>query len=140
MATIAGMVIVVVALLVASVTEVAVIVAVCAELVAAGAVKVAALEVWLDNAPAPLNDHFTPALFLSWATVAVKLTESLPSTVVDVAVMVTPSGAELPPQPVMATIALKIPAHIPTDTRSEIALPTLRRSAALCILIPPSKR
>jgi hypothetical protein len=41
----------------------------------------------------------TPAEFLSLATVAVKVTESAPSTVVAEAFTETPIGAELPPQP-----------------------------------------
>jgi hypothetical protein len=43
--------------------------------------------------------QLTPAAFLSLATVAVRVTESDPSTVEDEAVMATLMGLELPPQP-----------------------------------------
>jgi hypothetical protein len=57
----AGIVIVVVPVLLESATEVAVIVAVCDELVAAGAVKVAEVVVWFDSVPGPLKLQLTPA-------------------------------------------------------------------------------
>lgn len=108
-------------------------VAVWAALVAAGAVYVAALVVWPDNVPAPLIVHFTPAEFLSLATVAVSVAESVPSTAVADAVTVTATGAELPPQPDTPS---ETP-NAPNPARSVTRLHILRPSAALRILIPP---
>lgn len=84
---------------VASAMEVAVTVMVCTELVAAGAVYVAEEVVLFDSAPPPLTAQETPPAFLSFATLAVKFTESVPSTVVDAAVTVTLNGADPPPHP-----------------------------------------
>jgi hypothetical protein len=50
--------------------------------------------------PPPLvTAQLTPALFLSLVTVAVRVTESAPSTVIDAAVIEMLIGLELPPQP-----------------------------------------
>jgi hypothetical protein len=56
-----------------------------------------------DSVPPPLTVQVTPAEFLSWVTVAVRVVESVPSTVVAAAVTVRLIGFELPPQPVNAT-------------------------------------
>jgi hypothetical protein len=61
-------------------------------------VYVAELVVVLDSVPPPLTDHATPAAFLSCATLAVRFTEFVPSTVSADAVAETLTGAELPPQ------------------------------------------
>jgi hypothetical protein len=79
--------------------DVAVTVTVIAELVAAGAVKVAEVFVSLDSAPPPLTAHVTPSLFLSFCKVAVKVVLSFPSSLEAAAVTVTLIGFELPPQP-----------------------------------------
>lgn len=56
--------------------------------------------VWLDSVPPPLViAQLTPALFLSLATVTVRVTESDPSTVEDEDVIEMLMGFELPPQP-----------------------------------------
>jgi hypothetical protein len=82
-----------------SATEIAETVAVCTELVAAGAVKIAE-EVVLARLPAPLCVQVTPALFGSLATVAVSVTLFAGSTVAAVGDTVTLTGLELlPPQP-----------------------------------------
>jgi hypothetical protein len=86
-------------LLVASATDFAVTVTVWDDAVAAGAVYVTELVVMFDSVPPPLTDHATPATFLSCATVAVRLTEFVPSTVLEDAVADTLIGAEDPPQP-----------------------------------------
>jgi hypothetical protein len=52
----------------------------------------------LDSVPPPLRDQAAPAAFLSCTTVAVRLTEFVPSTVVDDAVANKLIGAEEPPQ------------------------------------------
>jgi hypothetical protein len=57
------------------------------------------LVVELDRVPPPLTLQVTPALFLSLLTVAVNVTESLPSTDVAAALTETPTGLEPPPQP-----------------------------------------
>jgi hypothetical protein len=95
----AGTVIVALAVLVVSATEVAVTVAVCAELVAAGAVKVAPVVDVLESVPPPLTVQVTPALFRSLVTVADSVVESVPSTVVADAVTATLTFA-CPPQPI----------------------------------------
>lgn len=94
----AGIVMVVVPVLVVSAIDVAVMVTVCDELVAAGAVKVAELVVVLESVPL-LVLQVTPALFLSWATVAVSVAVSPPSTVAAEGVTVMLMGFEMPPQP-----------------------------------------
>ena len=93
----AGIVSVTVAVLVESATDVAVIVTVCAELVAAGAVKVAPVAVSFDSFPLVVV-QVTPSPFESFVTEAVIVSVSPASTVVNDAVMVTPTVA-LPPQP-----------------------------------------
>lgn len=98
----AGMVMVAVPDLLESATEVAVMVADCEELVAAGAVYVAELVVVFDKVPSPLKVHLTPPEFLSWVTAAVSVVVSLPSTVLAAAVTATLIGLELPPHPVKA--------------------------------------
>jgi hypothetical protein len=60
----AGIVNVKVAVLVVSATDVAVMVTVCDELVAAGAVKVTPVALWLESVP-PVVLQLTPSLFLS---------------------------------------------------------------------------
>jgi hypothetical protein len=79
--------------------EVAVIVAVWVELVPAGAVYVTEVVDWAESVPAPLNVQVTPSAFWSLVTVAVKVTASVPSTVVAEAVTATLIGFELPPHP-----------------------------------------
>ena len=96
---VAGTEIVTVPVLLVLATEVAVIVTVCAEPVAAGAVKVAEVVVLFDRVPAVVL-QLTPWLFTSLATVAVRVMESAPSTVVDEALTLTLDGPELPPQAV----------------------------------------
>jgi len=68
---------------------------------------VAPVVVWLDNVPPPLTVQVTPALFLSFVTAAVSVTESVASTVVADAVTATLAGCEPPPQP--TSNANKIP-------------------------------
>jgi hypothetical protein len=99
----AGIVNVKVADWVVSATEVAVTVIVCAELPAAGAVKVAPVAVWCESVP-PLTLHVTPSLLVSFATVAVRVSVSAASTVVADAVTATVTAA-LPPQPEMLKAA-----------------------------------
>jgi hypothetical protein len=68
---------------------------------------VAEVDVVFDNVPPPLVMlQLTPALFLSWLTVAVRVTVSAPSTVDDEAVIATLMGLELPPQPERHTTTL----------------------------------
>jgi hypothetical protein len=96
------MVMVTVADLVFSATEVAVIVADCAELVAAGAVKVAEVVVSLERVPM-LVLQITPLLAESCVTVAESVVESLGSTVVAAAVTETLlAGLAHPERPTMA--------------------------------------
>ena len=105
----AGTVIVAVPVLVVSPTEVAVMVTVCAALVAAGAVKVAPVVEVLLRTPATLDVHVTPSgvlpVLLSLVTAAVSVTvwaavaPSEPSAVAVAGVTVKLMGAELPPQP-----------------------------------------
>lgn len=104
----AGTVMVAVLDLLVSATEVAVIVTVCEELVAAGAVNVAEVVVSLDKVPA-LALQVTPAEFLSWLTVAVRVVVSVPSTVLAAAVTATLGELEPPVQPVMkpSVVAVK---------------------------------
>jgi hypothetical protein len=109
----AGIVIVKAADLVVSATEVAVTVIVCAELVATGAVKVAPVAVWCDNVP-PLTLHVTPSLFVSFVTVAVRVSVSAASTVVADAVTETVAAA-LPPQPEMLKAAKNAITKRPTS-------------------------
>jgi hypothetical protein len=99
-------------------TDVAVTVTVCAELVAAGSVIVAEVVVVFDRVPA-LVLQLTPAAFLSFVTVAVRVVVSVPSTVVAAAVTVTlgvggVAGDELPPQPAVNSTDnkdVRIPRH-----------------------------
>jgi hypothetical protein len=98
-----GTVIVAVPVLVVSATEVAVIVIVCKELVASGAVNVAEVVVVFDRLPA-LVLQVTPAEFRSLVTAAVRVVVSVPSTLVAVAVAVTGPTDEEPPQPVVDNI------------------------------------
>jgi len=100
-------VIVAVPVLVVSAIEVAVTVTVNAELEAGGAMYVAELLVDPDRAPPPLTVQVTPALFLSFATVAVRLTELVASTVLVAGLTVTLGLALEPPQPDMERIAAK---------------------------------
>jgi len=101
----AGIVNVKVAVLVVSATDVAVMVTVCDELVAAGAVKVTPVALWLESVP-PVVLQLTPSLFLSFVTEAVMVSVSAASTVVTDAVMETPTVG-LPPQPEMVKDAMK---------------------------------
>jgi hypothetical protein len=94
----AGTVIVTVPGFVESEIEVAVTVIVCAELVAAGTFKVVEVVVEPDRVPA-LVVQFTPAAFVSLATVAVIVVVSVPSTVFEAAVALTLIGWELAPHP-----------------------------------------
>jgi hypothetical protein len=82
-----------------SATDVAVMVALCAELVAAGAVYVAPVVEVLESVPGPTRFQETPAEFLSLSTEAERVIASPPSTVVEEAVAVTPIGFEPPPHP-----------------------------------------
>jgi len=95
----------------------------CAELVAAGVVKVVEVVVEPDRVPA-LVVQFTPAEFLSFATTAVIVVVSVPSTVFAAAVTVTLIGWVLAPQPAINEIA-KMPSnaktHLFTDTRASHA-------------------
>jgi hypothetical protein len=93
----AGTVSVEVPVLVVSATEVAVMVIVCAEVVAVGAVKVAEVVVSLESVPA-LTLQVTPALFLSLATVAMSVIAFVPSTE-DAEAFIVTTGEELPPHP-----------------------------------------
>jgi hypothetical protein len=103
----AGTVMVAVAVFVMSATEVAVTVTVSAVLEAAGAVYVAALVVEPDRAPPPLTFQLTPALFLSCATVAERLTVFVASTVLVEGDTVTLGLALEPPQPDKRILATK---------------------------------
>jgi hypothetical protein len=105
----AGTVIVAVPVLLVSATEVAVIVADCDELVAAGAVYVAPVVDVFDSVPPPLTLQVTPPEFLSFVTVALTVVVSVPSTVLADAVTAMLKGWEEPPQPdkPAATIAAK---------------------------------
>jgi hypothetical protein len=101
------MAIIVVPLLVVSAADVAVMVIVCCELVAAGAVKVAEDVVEPDRVPA-LAFQVTPADFRSLATVALRVMESVPSTLFALAATETAptaatAGEPPPPQPVKVT-------------------------------------
>jgi hypothetical protein len=113
---IAGTVIVTLPVLLVSATEVAVIVTDCAELVAAGAVKVAPeVEVLVKEVEgAPLTLQVTPSgvlpVVLSLVTVALSVNVSVPSTVDTDAVTVTPTGLELPPQPARSDDTAKVTA------------------------------
>ena len=91
-----------------SALDVAVIVTVCIALVAAGAVNVADVAVWLESDPVDVL-QLTPAeLFV---TVALRVVVSVPSTVLALAFTVTVPGTgteELPPlQPVKETNEMK---------------------------------
>jgi hypothetical protein len=130
---VAGTVMVTVAVLEVSDTEVAVTVTVCADEVAAGAVKVAAVVEVFDRVPPPLTLHVTPALFESLVTVADSVIASVPSTVAADAAMVT-STFPGPEQPV---IDAKSKAQIATATIGETNVykpRTLRRitNTSLC--------
>jgi hypothetical protein len=94
---IAGIVMVTLPVFVLSAIDVAVMVIVCCELVAAGAVKVAEDVVVFDSVPPPLTLQFTPAAFLSFVTVTLTVVVFAPSTVGEAAVTEMLSGAELPP-------------------------------------------
>jgi hypothetical protein len=87
----------------ASAIEVAVTFTVCAALVAAGAVYVAALVVAPESTPPPLTFQVTPALLMSFVTVALSLTASVASTELAEAVTETlgivVTVDEPPPQP-----------------------------------------
>jgi hypothetical protein len=122
----AGTVIVAVPDLLVSATEVAVTVTVSAELEAAGAVKVAPVVDWFDSVPPPLTAQVTPPGDLSFATVAVSVTASVASTVVDEAVTATLTGLELPPQPERLKTAI-----IVTNNRQTTALVLRPESARL---------
>lgn len=104
----AGTVIVAVPFFEVSAIEVAVTVIVCAELVAAGAVRVTPLVLELERVPA-LVAHVTPAAFLSLVTVADSVVVSVPSTVAADDVTATDTVAlellEPPPHPVMQSAA-----------------------------------
>jgi hypothetical protein len=102
----AGTVIVMVAVLDVSATEVAVIVAVKEEAEGAGAVYVTEVLEVFDSVPPPLTVQVTPSLPWSWSTAAVMVMESVGSTVADDAVRVMLIGFELPPQPVIQIEAL----------------------------------
>jgi hypothetical protein len=95
-----------VAVFVVSAIDVAVTVTVTAELEALGAVYLAAVVVVLESVPPPLTVQLTPALFLSFATVAVKFAVSVASTVVGVAETLTEGFALLPPQPIREKSAI----------------------------------
>lgn len=130
----AGMVMVTDCVLVVSEIDVAVTVAVCAALVAAGAVKTADVGVWLEREP-PVAAQVTPADFESLVTEAESLIVSPPSTVVPEGTMVTPMGAEPPPQPTSPQV---IPNHTRvarTATMPKVFCPF----ASLCIK-PSSRR
>lgn len=62
----------------------------------------------LDSVPPPLTVQVTPALFWSLVTVADKVVESVPSTVLAAAVTATLTGGALPPHPVMLITAKKV--------------------------------
>jgi hypothetical protein len=66
-----------------------------------------------DSVPPPLTVHVTPSLFVSFVTVAVRVSVSVPSTVVADAVTATVFGAELPPQPEMLKAATIVIANRP---------------------------
>jgi hypothetical protein len=83
--------------LVLSATEVAVMMAVWAAAVAAGAVKVAEDVAWLEREPT-LVLHVTPALLESLVTVAVTVVVSVASTVVEAAETETLLGAFAHPE------------------------------------------
>jgi hypothetical protein len=98
----AGMVIVTDAVLPVFATDVAVMVIVWLEEVAAGAVKVADAVDVFERLPPPLTLQVTPWELLSLVTVAVRVTVSAPSTVVADAVTETLGLAPPPAQPVIA--------------------------------------
>jgi hypothetical protein len=91
--------------------------------VAAGAVKVAALVVWLERAPPPLTLHVTPALFESLVTLAVRVVVSLGSTVLAAAETETlldeppppPLPPLFPPHPERPIIAKNVTATNPAN-------------------------
>jgi hypothetical protein len=107
-------VIVTLPVLLVSATEVAVIVTDCAELVAAGAVKVAPeVEVLVKEVEdAPLTLQVTPSevlpVVLSLVTVALSVNVSVPSTADADAVTETLTGLELPPQPARSNATAKV--------------------------------
>jgi hypothetical protein len=111
---VAGTVIVTLPVLLVSATEVAVIVTDCAELVAAGAVKVAPeVEVLVKEVEdAPLTLQVTPSevlpVVLSLVTVALSVNVSVPSTADADAVTETLTGLELPPQPARSNATAKV--------------------------------
>ena len=119
----AAMVRVMVAVSLVFAVEVAVIVAVCAELVAAGAVKVAEVAEVFDSVPAPLTLQVTPTLFLSFVTVAVRVMESAPSTFIADAVTATLMGLEPPPQP--------------TKKKKDARIPDQSNKDLFCDMTPP---
>jgi hypothetical protein len=84
-------------------------VTVCAELVAAGAVKVAELP--LPAMVPALAVQVTPSLFLSFVTVAVRVTVFAASTVAVAGVTARVTGLELPPQPAMLTTVKSVKAN-----------------------------
>ena len=90
----------------------------------------AAVVVVLESVPPPLTVQFTPALFLSLATVAVKLAVSVASTVVSVAVTLTEGFALLPPQPTNRKITTTDKTHSETSFFEYTDASTALRSSA----------
>lgn len=90
---------VVVAYRVSSSLDVAVIVAVCEEVVAAGAVYVAEVDVVFDKVPTPLKVQLTPRAWLSFVTTAVSVAVLAPSTVAAEEATATLSAVEPPELP-----------------------------------------
>jgi hypothetical protein len=109
----AGTVSVAVPDLLESAIEVAVTVIVCDDEVAAGAVYVTEEVVSFDSDPPPLTVHLTPPLFLSWVTVAVRVTVSVPSTTEAEAVTETDGVEPLPPHAERKIATTRTVAHKP---------------------------
>lgn len=93
------MVSVVVVYFVISFTETAVIIADCEKFVPAGAVYITDVVVWFERDPTPFRLQVTPFALLSFATVAVRVIESVASTDVAGTLIETLVGPELPDPP-----------------------------------------
>ena len=98
-AGLAGIVSVKLPVLVLSATEVAEMITVCADVVAAGAIKVTEVVVIFDRVPPPLTLHVTPLVPLSLVTVAVSVIAFAPSTEVTEALTETTAEGLPPPHP-----------------------------------------
>jgi hypothetical protein len=87
-----------------------------------------------DSVPPPLKDHAAPAAFLSCSTVAVRLTEFVPSTVVEDVVADKLIGAEDPPQPER----LKVAKIVKKARHKDALIRRPEKAGRLASTIPPN--